>query len=580
LADDAIGEESIRLVIVTSRPNDLRNTSQFLNKRGWETTVLTDLKEALSVVATKKPDWMLVSVNANPTVDLEKYTSLVVQKFNTECIVFGENSESSTMKKLAQASCEIMYGRLSGPAIQMKIRKILKSRQEKDAPPETRQSSYQQGLANSNDSGMMRFSMDSTSREKVALSGNMRVSSGSNADNDDQRVKSSGGMHMFGDPNLANQGYDPDASTDNLSPSSSHQQNRTALSPNQIGSTNPRDSKGGYQAPDSQDSAHDSQARDSQAEEKVSKLEMATRFAAKKNDGLASPTTQLRNRQDSSASDNESNSAQSLGTTPDVRGSTQASGTGSSTNGSAESSGPQASESKTRPQRKQLSLAASLLDDAVAQALKQGARVESDPAKAVKLIQDVNSLSVMTLKGENLSGYVVVGSSLDPKQQIEFTAQFTEHIKKLIESPSAYKEKLFGSVDVFIQDFAVRAEENGEFYHRREVVPGEVVVTFHLENQVLPDVQNDKDPQKSSILITEIPQGIKLPVPMYLFLPENDKYLQLVKPQGLLSDKQRDRLIEREILRLLIDKTDIQKYESFYIGNKISGFYPSLIKTR
>ncbi|NJL24464.1 MAG: hypothetical protein HC902_04385 [Calothrix sp. SM1_5_4] len=123
--DVDIDELEVEILIIAKNASQLNQTAAFLTRRGWPTTVQTNISKAIEHVAEKKPDFVLVSFShSNPAVT--KLPDLIAQTFNLDCIGFVEGVDTSSQARLNNFKMRHkVQGSPSGPNIQRTIRKIL-----------------------------------------------------------------------------------------------------------------------------------------------------------------------------------------------------------------------------------------------------------------------------------------------------------------------------------------------------------------------------------------------------------------------------------------------------------------------
>ncbi|MGE4131389.1 MAG: hypothetical protein AB7F86_07105 [Bdellovibrionales bacterium] len=119
---------AVELVIICKHEKRLSQAGQFLTRRGWPTAVLTDLSKAVELIADKKPDFILISLN-HPSPAILKLPELIAQMFNLTCVAFIENVDASSSAALNNISMQYkIQGQPSGPNIHRSIRKFLEER--------------------------------------------------------------------------------------------------------------------------------------------------------------------------------------------------------------------------------------------------------------------------------------------------------------------------------------------------------------------------------------------------------------------------------------------------------------------
>lgn len=118
----------VEILIICKNVHALNQAGSFLTRRGWPTTVISDISKAVEFIAEKKPDYVLISLS-HPSPSISKLPDLITQTFNTPCVGFVETNDASSSAKLNQVKVRFkMQGQASGPSIHRTLRKILAER--------------------------------------------------------------------------------------------------------------------------------------------------------------------------------------------------------------------------------------------------------------------------------------------------------------------------------------------------------------------------------------------------------------------------------------------------------------------
>lgn len=120
-----VNSVKIKLVILCKNKNALESSSSYLNRRGWETTVTTDVRALFKLIGVSSPDFVMLSVNA-VTNKIAQMPKIITQTFNIPVITFGEASDTKTLKHLQDIRANYTFqGTASGPGLHRKIKAIL-----------------------------------------------------------------------------------------------------------------------------------------------------------------------------------------------------------------------------------------------------------------------------------------------------------------------------------------------------------------------------------------------------------------------------------------------------------------------
>lgn len=148
----------VELLIICKNINVLNQAGAFLSRRGWPTTVVSDVGRGVELISEKKPDFILVSLS-HPSHAIGRLPDLITQTFNLPCIGFIEASDATTTARFNQSRLRYkIQGQASGPTIYRTIRKILAERFQLDANERARDELS--SVTADGGSDVMRFSHD------------------------------------------------------------------------------------------------------------------------------------------------------------------------------------------------------------------------------------------------------------------------------------------------------------------------------------------------------------------------------------------------------------------------------------
>ena len=122
---DNIEDLEVKIAILASNPSKLASMVHFLNRRGWPTTIHSQVGPLIEVITKEKPDFVLVSMN-HPSPKLDMLPQLLEQTFSVTPIVFAETSESTVLARLQNSKVKYkLIGTTSGPSMHRYLRKVL-----------------------------------------------------------------------------------------------------------------------------------------------------------------------------------------------------------------------------------------------------------------------------------------------------------------------------------------------------------------------------------------------------------------------------------------------------------------------
>ncbi len=145
MQDVDLDDIEVVILVVAKTPQKISQAANFLTRRGWPTTVLSNLSQALEFASEKKPDFVLISINhGNPSI--QKFAELLSGTFGATCVGFAENMDTASASRLAKASYPLkIQGQASGPNLHRSLRRILADKlninlDDKSAPKERSES--------------------------------------------------------------------------------------------------------------------------------------------------------------------------------------------------------------------------------------------------------------------------------------------------------------------------------------------------------------------------------------------------------------------------------------------------------
>lgn len=119
-----------RLIVLAKDVASVKGMSTFLNRRGVETFVTSQLNDAVDRLTQGWTRFVLLSVNF-PHPKVELIPQLFAQSFTAETIAFGEQSDRKTAQKLtASRARNVIFGAASGPVVLMRLKQA--QRQDED----------------------------------------------------------------------------------------------------------------------------------------------------------------------------------------------------------------------------------------------------------------------------------------------------------------------------------------------------------------------------------------------------------------------------------------------------------------
>lgn len=130
---DAAKERPKTMLIIKSNASALTTVETFLRNRGWKIYSTPNLKEALAQLVEGKPSYVLISVD-HPNKKVQALPKLLHQAFPVATIAFAENQNAFSYKMLNESASEYrVYPPVTGPAIERCVNKYLKDQQTRES---------------------------------------------------------------------------------------------------------------------------------------------------------------------------------------------------------------------------------------------------------------------------------------------------------------------------------------------------------------------------------------------------------------------------------------------------------------
>jgi DNA-binding response OmpR family regulator len=124
-------EESYKLVVICTRPQQLNTLKGFLARRKWTVSVHSSAKAGFDAIREVQPDWVLVSTSL-PGVNPSKIASLLSQLSKATMILFTEGTDNKSVGALfSHSAFQIIPPPISGPKILVQVQKIVRANEER-----------------------------------------------------------------------------------------------------------------------------------------------------------------------------------------------------------------------------------------------------------------------------------------------------------------------------------------------------------------------------------------------------------------------------------------------------------------
>lgn len=115
----------VRLLVICRDMYRFEASANYLIRRGWETKLTNNVKEAFKIIGTSKPDFILISVNM-PVPKADQLPTLLEQTFNIPTVIFSEDGDTKSLLLMKEITASYrMPGVISGPSVHRRIKNIL-----------------------------------------------------------------------------------------------------------------------------------------------------------------------------------------------------------------------------------------------------------------------------------------------------------------------------------------------------------------------------------------------------------------------------------------------------------------------
>ncbi len=610
--DINLDEIEVDILIIGKNKNSLEQSASFLTRRGWPTTVITNLSNSIEYIAKHKPDFILISYS-HPSPTVNRLPDLIVQTFNLECVGFTEGMDASSAAKLNNAKVKYKIpGQPSGPNLQRSLRKILAEKFNIGGSDEKSGPSNRSMNAGDDGGGIVKIrgsnngeSDDDTVIQKSGLGmgpgGSNRSEYGrGKGENDSSGVYEGSGGHSD------NLGMQIQKGASNLS----HSETQEGTSASSFSETQ----EGGSNLDHSELQAGDGKNESNRSRKKLKELTGAADLGQQASGNmLFGSDLETAPKQGKSYSDGKENvsyegsakkkawSQQGGDLTGDAISHTKAKSGYTFDSGPAGSRGGPHDDSTSEldEQLKQSLLAELEPEDAeslpetnsvedfknqpiemrveavIEAKLKEICQVEE--GESPRIIQEVNEILVLPLRSSEFPGYIIVAWDEQSKSEKEnFLGLMQEGIQT-----SLGEIGLSGLLNpgfwmkIPMLDFYQWASEHAKFQTTVAHGHSEVGVAFFPSDCPIFQPALAPEAKMYKIDIDEVSTKEKVNFNAYLYLPKNDRKLLYLKNGGRLSAKQKARLLKHNMEHFYLQEADLDNLRKYlgiaFINQKASG---------
>lgn len=566
---------SIKLLCVVKNAKRFEGVSGYLIRRGWELEVTESVRDALKIAATYKPDFVLISMNAN-NKNIAQLPQIVMRTFSLETIIFGENSESKTIQLLqtAVANHKIM-GFVSGPMLQRKMKQIVRNIYKLDGNSEQNDVSvegqgphwggnaYPDGDSDTQKKpDVMIFEKDKSVSEKQGRYDHVKGTLSSDS------VTHGSSMGFDGENAVKN---------DSSRSGASYVEGSDQVS-------NPSEGKEKHK-----NFAQEAVDRQAELEEALREL--------RQNISDGTQNDQETNGQETSGADLEKKSGIIITEGADAVGGNQTTNNleaniGGGNNGSGNISGAeegqdgQVGRGGTKKSKVPIMESAyfrrkSTKDGKLVTPVERQGAIEKIVRAAATVVcgehfdkepvlDIVSELAVLPISHKTASGYLLLAGANIGEPLSDFARRLYLEIKK---NAAAMKQHIETS-EIFLMNvdeygFFENDESGLEFNHIHSLREGEFAVKFINDADAWPEVQKDEKVEKSAIRVEQIEEDLELDFDVFIYLRLNKKFYRLIGQGSALTEDRKARLVEKKT-QAYINPEDTPVYRQFKARNIIS----------
>jgi hypothetical protein len=554
-------EPSSSIFILKTSPTGMKAPETFLRNRNWQVASSNNLREALAFIVQKHPQVVMIAAD-HPNKKVRTLPKLLIQAFPVRIIAFAEHQNGAAVAALHEMGMEYsIFPPVSGPAIERMILKIKKD-DEKRARDE--QSRLQTGPSG-----------DSGNAENPGGSGYMRV--GGSGFSEDQFKGSfeaaRAALHQLvsseGESALNNISNDLTPSVSSASSASPG-----GFYPQQDSSPSAKQSGIAYMP--NQDSFFDPQSSSSW-DPTTSGGASSTHSTTGATGGMGTPPTA--SGIDSGSGTSTTSSAtppsgasganSSMGTSPTASGASSASSaSATSSAGSKESAGIRKRGKKipiyqydSAPEPNQ-----SLFHRGAQVALDKSVNKGVDNSK-IQPVEQTTNVACIVINSPRFSGYLIAALGKNRQFDKEFMETVRSRLVDFLRSNGEMIKDNDESLKLDIQQvpFTDWALEKAEFLKKSVHNGDEIAMAFFPTKDTETKLEDSVTDKMVKIAIDDLKDDVPLEFDIYIYMPENNKFLLYTPIGRALQKDQKHRLKERGILHMHLRKEaipDVKKYKA------------------
>ena len=580
MQDVDLDDIEVVILVIAKNPTKISQAANFLSRRGWPTTVMSNLSQAIEFASDQKPDFVLISIN-HPNPAVSKFSNLLSSTFGSTCVAFAENLDNASAARLSKNALPLkIQGQASGPNLHRSLRKILAEKLNIQL----------------DDRGQNQERTNPSDRA-VTVKGNSAADGQTVIQKNEVGATQNKGPTMIkgeeANPSGAGKFQNESISSGKYTMTKKNRRSLKELSQNPL--DQPGDVVMGESAaiaerlkkslfgdsPELESSATDSDSEDFTAEEKASPDEdgdpsITSRRSAMGKHGQTSAQMNQQGSNEQSSHQNTSGGSpnQSGGHSGAIGhpgykpGSRPASGSKNSqmSHESSTDHVSSASDSKKKSSLQKKSLASvgphSIIERAVREAIREIARPGTVGHAPLEVIEQVG---VFPIDSPTLPGYLVLAWPHEEKSAIEpFFKQAQIIIGNTFKKMGVQAHLEPGFFVTLPQvEFATWAQESSSFFFSTAHGNEEIGVAFFATQKPIPKPKQIEDKNMYSIDLDNISTDQPVNFKVYLHMKKNKKYFLYLRNGRQLQPEQKERLEGHKVKDLYMKTIDVENLRMF-----------------
>ncbi|MFN7904564.1 MAG: hypothetical protein ACK5P5_05220 [Pseudobdellovibrionaceae bacterium] len=188
-----------------------------------------------------------------------------------------------------------------------------------------------------------------------------------------------------------------------------------------------------------------------------------------------------------------------------------------------------------------------------------------------KFSYKVETARCYLIDSQHYHGYLVVTSERDYHNDKEFQQLVTTRLKEYLKDSG--QEIDFSEVmDIRFQqvDFQDWSLDQADFLHQCISNGQKIAIAFFPGNQARLTMNAPNEKQMHAISIHEFMGGIPVEFNLYVYLKQNERYLQYTKGGFILYQNQKERLEEKGILEMHVHSDELHELKKYRVQNYLN----------